>query len=372
MNVIRLLLREIQFRKLNFALGLVSILVAVAFPVSILTMVDAADREITRLMRDMGFNLLIIPAETDMVDFWSQQYASESMPESYVGQLSESTKLQIRHLVARLQQKIEWRGRKVLLTGILPEMQMEVAPKSRMDNDVPEGHADVGYELWKSEGLSTGDTIQIAHDGRALEVVIDECRDEKGSIDDIRLSLHLGDAQTLLGKAGRITDIQALSCYCQEDQLAKLRADLAAELPQTQISEFRTQALTRSETRATIERYAAFMIPGVLVICAVWIGLLALGNVRERRTEIGILRAMGVGSVPVGVLFLGMSSSRIAWPPSGQEAAHGIRRRVIFLRIFRRRQRQPRSHVSISISWGSILWTWFLLTSIVLACLSPS
>ncbi|HJN18447.1 MAG TPA: hypothetical protein QGH10_23300, partial [Armatimonadota bacterium] len=64
--MIRLLLREIQFRKLNFALGLVSILVAVAFPVSILTMVDAADREITRLMRDMGFNLLIIPAETDM------------------------------------------------------------------------------------------------------------------------------------------------------------------------------------------------------------------------------------------------------------------------------------------------------------------
>ena len=36
-----------------------------------------------------------------------------------------------------------------------------------------------------------------------------------------------------------------------------------------------------------------------------WVGLLALGNVRARRTEIGILRAVGVRSGQVFLLFLG-------------------------------------------------------------------
>lgn len=306
MSILRLLLREIQFRKLNFALGLVSVVAAVALPVAVLTMCEAADREITRLMRNMGFNLLIMPRETDMADFWSEQYSDKDMPEEYVRQLGEFTRLQVRHLVARLQKKVEWRGRKVLLTGVLPEISVQsAAKKSRMDNDVPEGKADIGYELWKSQGFSPGDTVTLDYEGRTREFEVDECWPEQGSIDDIRLSLHLHDAQELLGLPGRITDIQALSCYCKESILDQLRAGLAKELPDTQITELRSQALTRAETRAVVERYAAFTVPLVLLICAVWVGMLALSNVRERRAEIGVLRAMGVGSARIGALFIG-------------------------------------------------------------------
>ena len=42
----------------------------------------------------------------------------------------------------------------------------------------------------------------------------------------------------------------------------------------------------------------------VLAGCIVWIGVLAFNNVRERRGEIGILRALGLGSGHVFVLFL--------------------------------------------------------------------
>jgi len=35
------------------------------------------------------------------------------------------------------------------------------------------------------------------------------------------------------------------------------------------------------------------------------VGLLALANVRERRTEIGVLRAIGKGSARIAALFLG-------------------------------------------------------------------
>jgi putative ABC transport system permease protein len=38
---------------------------------------------------------------------------------------------------------------------------------------------------------------------------------------------------------------------------------------------------------------------------AIWVGLLALANVRERRTEIGLLRALGKGTLTIASLFLG-------------------------------------------------------------------
>ena len=50
------------------------------------------------------------------------------------------------------------------------------------------------------------------------------------------------------------------------------------------------------------------LVPLVLVGCIVWIGCLTLANVRERRAEIGILRALGVGSWRILAAFLGKAA----------------------------------------------------------------
>jgi putative ABC transport system permease protein len=170
----------------------------------------------------------------------------------------------------------------------------------------PRDHAaDAEPRLQPADRLKAGDRIELADGGRTRSYQIEKTLPEQGSIDDIRIILHLHDAQDLLGLAGRVTDIEALSCYCQGYTVSNLRANLAKEFPDTRVTEIRTQALARAETRATIERYASFLIPSALAICAVWVGLLALGNVRDRRAEIGILRAMGVSSAKVAALFLG-------------------------------------------------------------------
>ena len=54
-----------------------------------------------------------------------------------------------------------------------------------------------------------------------------------------------------------------------------------------------------------VQNHAVFVILAVLLAAGLWIALLTLGNVRERRGEIGIFRAMGLGSGPIGALFLG-------------------------------------------------------------------
>ncbi|MCY3019232.1 MAG: FtsX-like permease family protein, partial [Planctomycetota bacterium] len=138
--------------------------------------------------------------------------------------------------------------------------------------------------------------------------------------------LNLAEAQKLLGKEGQVNAILALECLCEADHLGKIRAEVADILPDTQVIEFGTQALARAEARnraaaaardalerdkedrarqrSERERLFALLVPLVLVSCAVWAGMLALNNVRDRVSEIGILRALGVRSRQILVLFL--------------------------------------------------------------------
>ena len=48
--------------------------------------------------------------------------------------------------------------------------------------------------------------------------------------------------------------------------------------------------------------------PLIILVCAVWVGMLAWVNVRERRSEIGLLRALGKGSASIATLFLGKAA----------------------------------------------------------------
>jgi ABC-type lipoprotein release transport system permease subunit len=67
----------------------------------------------------------------------------------------------------------------------------------------------------------------------------------------------------------------------------------------------RTIAVARERQRLMLENYFAFIIPFIVITCAAWIGVISLMNVRDRRQEIGILRALGYRSGKIAGLFLG-------------------------------------------------------------------
>lgn len=82
----------------------------------------------------------------------------------------------------------------------------------------------------------------------------------------------------------------------QEEMLAQLAASQAAVVN------------GEEEHRATVIALLATLTnvvtPLVVLVCAIWVGALAWINVRERRTEIGVLRALGKTSADVAALFL--------------------------------------------------------------------
>ena len=302
MRIVGLVLKEIRHRKLNFLLAALAVTAAAALFVAMLTMGRASERETRRLMRNLGFNLLILPKGMDMTRFWIMDFGDFEMPEQYVHDLANSREVEADHYVAMLQHRVTWRGHPVLLTGVLPELgSIGKRKKSAMGLAIQPGTAYVGFGIAQALKIAKGDTIEI----QGKQFKVRRCLREKGNQDDIRVFAHLHDVQSAVGKQGRINAIKALGCLCAGATLPELRQRIATILPGAQVSEARVLAAARAETRRMVEQHVAFIVPMVLVICATWVGVLAMINVRERRQEIGIFRALGMGSGPIAMLFLG-------------------------------------------------------------------
>jgi ABC-type lipoprotein release transport system permease subunit len=304
MTIFALIFKEIIHRKINFILGLLAVVIAVALFISFFTAGQASNRETARLMRDMGFNLRIIPKKTDMSKFWMAGFSEHTMPENYIDIFAAQKNISYNHLVATLQAKILWQGVEVILTGLEPERCPPGREKPPMSFEIKQGTAYIGYELAQRLEIQKGETIDIL--GKSLTV--EKALSESGGVDDIRIQCHLQDAQDILNLEGRINEIKAIDCLCftpTDDPLALLREELAAVLPEAKTIQMKLMATTRTETRQLVRNVFAVIMPIVIVACGVWIGVLAIMNVRDRQQEIGIMRALGYGSGRITLLFLG-------------------------------------------------------------------
>lgn len=303
--IFHLILKEIINRKFNFLLATIAMVTAVAMFVSFFTTSEASKRETIRLTRDMGFNLRIIPRETNMDQFWTTGFSELTIPEEYVLRFATRKDFSYAHLTATLHKKITWRDMDAILTGISPEIEPSGKKKSSMSFIIKPRTAIIGYELASSTGLKKGDIVDIL----GKQFTVDKTLSETGSDDDVRIYAQLEDVQEILDMEGRINEIKALNCLCllseDEDPLVVLRRQLSQVLPEAKVIMNRTIAVARERQRHMLEKYFAFIMPFIVVICAAWIGTLAMINVRERRQEIGILRAIGYGGGKIAGLFLG-------------------------------------------------------------------
>jgi ABC-type lipoprotein release transport system permease subunit len=208
------------------------------------------------------------------------------------------------HLVATLQQRYVVEGKPVILTGLAPTVVAPGADKKPMGFQIKPGTVQLGHQVAARLGMKPGAPLTLGE--RKLQVA--KCLVESGTDDDIRVFGHLEDVQQILGLKGQINEIKAIDCLCltaDQDPLRVLRTELNRVLPEAQIIQLRAIADARARQRQTAERYFGFVTPVLLLVSAGWIGVLAVLNVRERRTEIGVLRALGHGSGRIAGLFLG-------------------------------------------------------------------
>jgi hypothetical protein len=289
-----------------------------------------------RHMLGLGFNVLILPEQQDLAELHLSGTLSASMPEEYVHRLAKSKIITVNHLLPAVTRRIRWPERdiEIILYGTRGEVPiMHAGLKKPLLEAVAPGNMVLGYEVHRKLGLNAGDEVTLM--GR--EFTVSRVHPQRGSTDDVTVWIDLGLAQQLLGMENLVNAILALECECAGDRISQVRQEIAGILPGTQVIERYSQALTRAEARtaakntaeaalADAERrgaadlareersrselesqhaeLAGILVPLVIAGAAVWIGLLAFGNARQRSAEIGILRAIGVRSRQVMLLFL--------------------------------------------------------------------
>jgi putative ABC transport system permease protein len=307
------------------------------------------DKKTKRIMRDMGVNLRIVHQDTKMGDLYTD-FVAVDFPEDYVNKLANAPQVEtIVHLIATLQEKIKWNGRTVLLVGMLPVLtaSQKNAERQHMAQPVEEGSVVVGYEL--ANGLA-GEALENSDKngngkldaGEPLDVLgqsftVAEVRPEAGGLEDIQLVLNLHDAQQLVGKQGRIHQIMALNCKCHGSRISVIRKELEGVLPDTKVTEHLSRATAREQQRDAVELQAreqiqlvkeqgektlaevksrrehgekaltslmSVLLPLVVLGAGTVLGLMTWLNVRERRAEIGLLRALGKHTTQIASLFL--------------------------------------------------------------------
>ena len=306
MNPITLIFKELSHRKFNAILSLLAVTIAVSGSIIFHTAFAGSLQRTKRIQRDMGQNLRIVSKDTDLAHFWDEGFSRETFPENWVKSFTNIIDtINYSHLSAVLKWKVQWRDTPAMIYGLAPR---EVAPPGRkkpiMITPVKRGTVQLGRTLADIHGVKRDATVTV--EGGKFEVA--RVLSEKGSGAEIRIYMHLADAQAVLKREGQINEIQALDCYCADetqDTLALLREQLGPILPQAQVFRMQDMAEAREKQRRDIEWTFSTLMPAIVFFCGIIVGVLAFVNTRARREEIGILRALGKGSGSIAALFLG-------------------------------------------------------------------
>jgi len=334
LNLIQMMLREIRRRRMQFALGALSVLVATAVTGGALGLLDRHDRQTeallggkqkeleerildlhadtARAMEHLGFNIVILPAEQQIGDWYADQYAKKTMAESGVQKLRSAGLLTLEQLVPALQQKAVW-----------PETRWTVLIEGNGGPEAPPpGEVDIGDEIARGLHLKPGDPLVLM--GRSFTVR--KSIRMQASAEDLKIILPLGTAQELLNQEGRINEIRALQCRGAWQEINRIRTEVQRILPGTQIIEKGSDVLTRvtairqveqkgaeliageeaarRQMRSTFLRTLGLVMPLLLTGCTVWIWMLASDHAARRSAEIGILRAVGFSAGSITALFM--------------------------------------------------------------------
>jgi len=356
MNIRKIIKRELSYKKYGFITGVLSLVIATAGFVGSIILLKGDElatemmfiekenelrEEMLRLeddyriiMRNMGYNVLILNKEQSLTELERNGYATTYLDYEDVWKIAESGIKTLNHLLPVLQEKIYWKEKKteIFLTGIRGQVPVYSKPghltadfeyRSPIMERVPEGKADLGENIAASLNLSPGDKLSIK--GETFEV--NRVYSRRGTKDDMSVWIPLDKAQKILGRPGKINGILALECICAIEMLGQVKEEVAAILPHTKVFEFssliaaradvrkRAEALHKEILEAEIahqsllrnekEKLASLLVIILIAGASIWIFVLILNNVRERRYETGILRAVGFSRKKVLQIFLG-------------------------------------------------------------------
>jgi len=348
MKQAQMIVKEMLHRKVGVLSTLVALMVSVAVVVSVRTITVSARDDISDQMHTLGANMIILPKVSTLSGYYTADFGDEVMPENYVHRLTSSELAEkIHHVIPKLSSSYRIEGKELILTGVLPKREHQARPKWRSEGlnlfldetgpeemanqtveedvqhqvpagvhelspqasrknrerasleDIEKNEVFLGNESARLLGKREGDRLRIGPNEFEVVKVLEEI----GSVDDLRVFIHLHQAQEILGKGRVINAIELIGCGCKQDMIA-LASDIEKLLPGVKTQTITQIARTQAGTVKLMERFTLVLLLVVIVVGWGLIGNTMASNVLERHREIGILTGMGATSRFIFLAFI--------------------------------------------------------------------
>ncbi|HEY5509795.1 MAG TPA: FtsX-like permease family protein [Prolixibacteraceae bacterium] len=310
MNPLKLVTKELLYRRISSIIILFTVVVASTVTVAIYTLSKASENETRKIMREQGLNLYIFPKGTNLIDFYSINNTG-TFPDNYVDVLAESKTFDaVRHLTGILQIKYpDWKDsngstHQIVLFGYKDEAQQKYLPAQElMGFDVKKGTVQIGSLVAKNIKPDAPFIID-GTDGKQYSFKVGKRLEEGRGMMDQGVSFNLEELQQVLGMQGKINKIEALGCVCKDGRIRNARKQVQAIFSDLEVTEISSIADARENQRVMMNKYGAFIIPFIIISCLLITGLLFYQNVNVRSREIGLLKAMGNSSYTILFMIL--------------------------------------------------------------------
>jgi len=272
------------------------------------------------------------------------------MPEQYVHMLTSSELAEeVHHVIPKLSSSYQIQGEQLILTGVLPKREHKARPKWRSGGlslflskktggekahkkeeeeaqhqhpvssvgpelsleasrrsrerasleDIEKNELFLGNESSRVLGKREGDRLRIG----PYEFEVVKVLDETASVDDLRVFIHLHQAQEILGKGRVINAIELIGCGCKQDMVL-LAGNIGKLLPGVKTQTITQIVETQAGTVRLMERFTLVILFVVLIVGWGLVSNTMASNVLERHREIGILMAMGATSRFIFLMFI--------------------------------------------------------------------
>jgi hypothetical protein len=303
-----------------------------------------------RILRDMGVNLVLLHESNKFQRYKDRRFPQPTMPEAYVRRIADTPGIVADHYIGRLQLTAlatkagsDDPPQDVVVSGNLPELgAVDRGPKAPLPmafNFRRKNWCYLGQDVADALGVRPRQRITLQRGSRQVTLQVMRIFDADDlkvlQVEGDTVYMHLHTAQELLGDRQKIenqviTAIEALSCRCATgvhpaDFIMENRKRVRAALPDVRVHVMQNIWQAREKLRREVEQkgkkqetvarqggesvrrdFQTFfgLISVVLVAaCGSLVGLLMVANVRERRSEVGVLLAVGWRPTKVGTLF---------------------------------------------------------------------
>ncbi|WP_082107955.1 ABC transporter permease [Methanosarcina sp. 2.H.A.1B.4] len=311
MRLHMLVLKDISRRKTKLGFAVLSVVIAAAAIVAVVTTFSAATEGLYEESNKFGANIIVRPEVTTIpLVAGSTSIGSLSMGENYIEE-SEIPKIytiknnsNLAVVAPRLYGVAELGNSSVVIMGVDPEKEKNLKSWWEVQGhwitaETPEKtEVMVGSDIAGPLGLKEGSPITLKQGSISIDAVVAGVIESTGGNEDGYVILPLAASQYLLSKEGKVSslEVRALCNDCPVEEMSRQIEGVFPGLEARSMSQ-----IVDTEMAVVEHTQSSAMAVSIitLLVSTLTVASTMLASVNEKLKEIGIMRAVGASNAQV-------------------------------------------------------------------------